>query len=1204
MTTSSPSSFFPVIDKPEQKEMGTCTFASRLSSQVRLLLWKRSLESAKNKFDILKLLVPPLILFALIPLGYATLPQFADGAVEPFLVPLAYFVFVQRIVIQIMYEKNTKLYEYMKMMGMSETAYWISYFISESFTGIFLSFFCAVISSTYFGGANFGTVLGLLFVYCLSVVPFSFALCTLMDTPETAGQVSLLVQFGMYVTYIILFVTNTRGDMEYRDVQLACSFFPPLALQMGAGSFLKSYDGMPLSSICGMMVADIFIYAILSWYLSQVRDGRKPFYFFFLPSYYSSLSFFHIQSIRNDATQGNAGVGKDIGLQSNTVIEDEDEVLLGQATVVIRHLFKTFGTKRVVDDLSFSMFENQIFALLGHNGAGKTTTISILTGLLASDSPAVHDSFVSIYGQNILRSIEKIRSSMGICLQHDILFDQLSLYEHIIFFAQLKGLTYTEAVAEAEQLVSFFHLQNRLDNRGEELSGGQKRKLSVALAVCGGSKFIILDEPTAGMDPLARRELWGLLSSLRAGRTMLLTTHYMDEADVLGDRVGIMKGGKMVCVGSPYFLKRKFGKGYKLIVNMQNREGHEQEKVQSAVSSHIPSAAQGQVSEKGNTVTYLLPFNEVSRFSALFTTLESQGGKGFGLNIPTLEDVFVNTGGAGGDSYVIESYDGIRNKELEDGDAGERKAVQLHIPEVYAPTLLSQVLGVMYRKLHCALHDFNTIPLLTIPIVAIIGGGIFYKYKMLSTFTEVNALITNAIYTVGYIAIPGLLAGFVIRERGHKLTHILHIMGCSHKSYWLGTFLADFIILMVPAFLLFISWPILGLHNYYTGVNILANMIIVFVYTANLISFAYLCSFLFGSYKACISFMPILMLMLAITPNFVYSIYTQIADIFRPEGDGDPGSVLASVLTWFIMIISPQGGLFTGLMEVGENLHRLEIALWPPVYVSVFTMCIQCVIYTSIYYHLDVSTLPVLTPSFKNSNLRPEGDVENKADGTAEEGDLYLRLDEDVSMVKSLVLKGEKDQDALVVQHMRKVYQNTVESGSGAWKINRVVAVEDMSMSIPRGEVFGLLGANGAGKTSLINMITRSSVPDCGDARINGKSVLSAFDQASKFLSIVTQQNSLWDNMTVYCHVFVFAFIRGVPYKYLTNTVGGYNIVDNLLRLLQLYEHKHKLSKQLSGGQKRKLCTAIALIGEPAVILLDEPSAGISLWFYFSSFLS
>ena len=145
-----------------------------------------------------------------------------------------------------------------------------------------------------------------------------------------------------------------------------------------------------------------------------------------------------------------------------------------------------------------------------------------------------------------------------------------------MFFAQLKGSSFEEADAEAVSLTNLFHLQKRLDHSGRELSGGQKRKLSVAIAVCGNSKFIVLDEPTAGMDPLARRELWDLLSSLRKGRTMLLTTHYMDEADILGDRVGIMSLGEMQCVGTTQFLKSTFGAGYKLVFDKSDEINNEQ----------------------------------------------------------------------------------------------------------------------------------------------------------------------------------------------------------------------------------------------------------------------------------------------------------------------------------------------------------------------------------------------------------------------------------------------------------------------------------------------------------------------------------------------------------------------------------------------------------------------------------------------------
>ena len=199
---------------------------------------------------------------------------------------------------------------------------------------------------------------------------------------------------------------------------------------------------------------------------------------------------------------------------------------------------------------------------MGHNGAGKTTTINMLTGLLAPDY--FSDGDASIYGYSIHEDMEMVRRTMGVCPQHDVLFEQLTVKEHILLFSQLKGNAHQDAEDEVMGLAKQFHLETRLDHTGSALSVGQKRKLSVAIALCGGSKFIVLDEPTAGMDPLARRELWDLLSSLRHGRTMLLTTHYMDEADVLGDRVAIMSLGELQCVGSTHFLKITFGAGYRL----------------------------------------------------------------------------------------------------------------------------------------------------------------------------------------------------------------------------------------------------------------------------------------------------------------------------------------------------------------------------------------------------------------------------------------------------------------------------------------------------------------------------------------------------------------------------------------------------------------------------------------------------------------
>ena len=127
----------------------------------------------------------------------------------------------------------------------------------------------------------------------------------------------------------------------------------------------------------------------------------------------------------------------------------------------------------------------------------QTTTINMLTGLLAPDW-TLGDQGAFIYGNSVLSDMEAIRLSMGVCPQHDVLFEQLSVREHILFFAQLKGASLEEAQEEATSLTELFHLDQRLDHLGNELSGGQRRKLSVAIAVCGGSKFVVLDEPTAG----------------------------------------------------------------------------------------------------------------------------------------------------------------------------------------------------------------------------------------------------------------------------------------------------------------------------------------------------------------------------------------------------------------------------------------------------------------------------------------------------------------------------------------------------------------------------------------------------------------------------------------------------------------------------------------------------------------------------------
>lgn len=153
---------------------------------------------------------------------------------------------------------------------------------------------------------------------------------------------------------------------------------------------------------------------------------------------------------------------------------------------------------------------------------------------------------------------------MGVCPQHDVLFDLLTPEEHLDIFYDFKGGDPARKEEEIRGLIVDVGVAPDKKKQAGSLSGGNRRKLSVAIALCGNSRLVMLDEPTAGMDLSARRGLWDMLKNYRNNRIIILTTHYMDEADVLGDRIGIMAKGKVLCLGSSLFLKNRYGAGYKL----------------------------------------------------------------------------------------------------------------------------------------------------------------------------------------------------------------------------------------------------------------------------------------------------------------------------------------------------------------------------------------------------------------------------------------------------------------------------------------------------------------------------------------------------------------------------------------------------------------------------------------------------------------
>jgi ABC-type multidrug transport system ATPase subunit len=191
--------------------------------------------------------------------------------------------------------------------------------------------------------------------------------------------------------------------------------------------------------------------------------------------------------------------------------------------------------------------------VLGHNGAGKTTLINILTGVLSPDES--EDTEIIINRQSITK-IDEIRKFIGLCAQFDILWQEITAYQHLHLFASLKGIPAEEIESAIIDLLEMVGLSKETHNKVGGFSGGMKRRLSLAMAAIGNPKIILLDEPTTGLDPKVRQQVWSLIQQLKANRSIILTTHSMEEADVLADRVCVMVKGRVRCIGTSVFLKQ------------------------------------------------------------------------------------------------------------------------------------------------------------------------------------------------------------------------------------------------------------------------------------------------------------------------------------------------------------------------------------------------------------------------------------------------------------------------------------------------------------------------------------------------------------------------------------------------------------------------------------------------------------------------
>lgn len=303
-----------------------------------------------------------------------------------------------------------------------------------------------------------------------------------------------------------------------------------------------------------------------------------------------------------------------------------------ECVIQVNNLKKQFGSKVAVKNVSFEIKKGEIFGLLGPNGAGKTTILRMMTTLLRQDA-----GNVLLNGFDTLTQSRLARQQFSITGQTAAIDQDLTARENLMIFGKLNGLTHTAAKARAAELLTDFDLTQSADQILATFSGGMRRRLDLAISLIGKPAILFLDEPTTGLDPRTRMQMWQAIQKLVAeGSTVLLTTQYLEEADHLADRIALIDHGKLVAMGTPNDLKQQIG-GMQLRIEVTNLQ--EQQPAKKLIQDTLALP----VSVNDRTLTVLLDHTKMRKVSQILGQLQDAAIaiNNFAVETPPLDDVFL-----------------------------------------------------------------------------------------------------------------------------------------------------------------------------------------------------------------------------------------------------------------------------------------------------------------------------------------------------------------------------------------------------------------------------------------------------------------------------------------------------------------------------------------------------------------------------------
>lgn len=498
--------------------------------------------------------------------------QAASGIFIAFIVSIAFALIPSLVISFILNEREKNLKHMQIISGMSLLAYWVSNLIFDIVKSLIPS--VIVIGLLYAFELDYPTTWLLFLLYPIGVVPFTYVMSFLFTTENVAQTITIFMHFvfagiGAIVVYVLSLIESTRpiGDILKWVLKVIPSFCLTSTIIFDAGKarivllrpeikpesdYELNWNGGNVLVIClhfavWLLVLIAIEMGAFNWTLRLINwlpKNRIP------PKPVDSLN------LDEDVIEEEKRVERDPNLK----------VRVSQFRKVYPGFFRR--PVQAVERTSFGLDYGECFALLGINGAGKSTTFKALTCEIEPTQGSI-----TIAGYDAQREFNQARKLIGYCPQHDAIFELMTVEEHLEYYARIKGIPVALRQRLIDRQIQDMNLSDHRKKPAGTLSGGNKRKLSVAMAIIGNPPIILLDEPSAGMDPEARQFMWQVIARISQQRkqsAVILTTHSMEEAEALSTKMGIMvKGGVFRCFGSSQHIKSKFGTGYEIEIKVR-----------------------------------------------------------------------------------------------------------------------------------------------------------------------------------------------------------------------------------------------------------------------------------------------------------------------------------------------------------------------------------------------------------------------------------------------------------------------------------------------------------------------------------------------------------------------------------------------------------------------------------------------------------